>query len=72
MDFTGIIRAFIASNKSNILRDITTLINIEGHYTEKAYVEEVRDWVRHAFEQEGFKCHTEEVAENRCGLLSAV
>lgn len=63
------IAAYVDSQRENILRDIRTVVDMEGHYEEKENVEKVQQWFRSALEAEGFSCHVEPVAPDRAGLL---
>lgn len=56
------IAAYVDSQRENILRDIRTVVDMEGHYEEKENVEKVQQWFRSALEAEGFSCHVEPVA----------
>lgn len=64
--------SFIDSRKDEIIEKWKTLVNLEGHYNEKANVEKARDFVRKEFEAEGFQCHIREVAPDRCGMLIGI
>lgn len=68
----SLISQYVESQKEQILLDIQTLVNMEGHFEEKENVETVRSWVQKAFEAEGFHCSVEEVAPDRAGLLVGI
>ena len=64
--------AYIEENRERILEMLRTLVNLEGHYKEKAQVEKARDYVQALLEAEGFACHIREAAEDRAGALIGI
>jgi glutamate carboxypeptidase len=66
------IKSFIDQHRKEMLNFLIDLVNMEGHYNEKAQVEKVRNFYQAALEKEGFKCKVFEVAPDRAGILVAV
>lgn len=66
------IHAYIEDHRESILEMFRTLVNLEGHYKEKAQVEKARDYVQSLLEAEGFCCHIREVAPDRAGTLIGI
>ncbi len=65
------IKDYIAEHREEMLDFLITLVNLEGHYNEKAQVEKVRMFYQSALEKEGFDCEVIEVAPDRAGILVA-
>ncbi len=63
---------YVEEHRQQMLEDVKTVVNMEGHYTEKTNVEHVREWFQKQFEAEGFQCYTREVAPDRAGLLVGI
>jgi len=72
MDYKKIISDYVDNHQAEMLEAVKTVVNMEGHFTEKANVEKVRDWFQQQFEQEGFNCKVHEVAPNRAGILVGI
>lgn len=66
------IEVFIENHKEDMLTDLETLVNLEGHFNEKEKVEQARDWYKRQLEFEGFECHVREVSENKAGMLIGI
>ena len=66
------IQADIEARREPILEMFRTLVNLEGHYKEKAQVEKARDYVQSLLEAEGFRCRIREVAPDRAGALIGI
>lgn len=66
------IQAYITSHREEILKKYETLVNLEGHFSEKENVELARVFVQSEFEAEGFKCRIRSVGPNKAGILVGV
>lgn len=66
------ISSFIDAHKDEIIEKWKTLVNLEGHYNEKANVEKAMAWVRKEFEQEGFECYIHDLMPTRAGVLVGI
>lgn len=64
--------AYIESHREEALETLRTLVNLEGHYSEKENVERARDYIQRELEKEGFVCHIREVAPDKAGMLVGI
>jgi glutamate carboxypeptidase len=69
LDYAVMIDTYVKEHRAEMLASYETIVNMEDHFLEKGNVEAVRDWVRQQFEQEGFRCWTQEVCDDRAGIL---
>ncbi len=63
---------YIDSHREEMIEKWKTLVNMEGHYDEKANVEKAQAWLKREFEAEGFVCHVHELMEKRAGILVGI
>jgi glutamate carboxypeptidase len=66
-----IVSAYVDDHRQEMVDDLITFANLEGHFTEKENVKKAQNWFRTRLEEEGFICREREVAEDRCGILIA-
>ncbi len=66
------IAAYIDGHRKEMVEKLCQLVNLEGHFEEKANVENARDWLQRELEAEGFTCRVREVAPDRAGILVGV
>ncbi len=66
------INSFIDAHKDEMIEKWKTLVNLEGHYEEKANVEKAQAWLRKEFEAEGFECYVRDVRPDRAGILVGI
>ena len=53
-EYSDAIRQFIIAHQAEMLEKLRTLVNLEGHFYERARVEAARDWYQRELEAEGF------------------
>ena len=61
----------IDEHKEDMVQDIRTFADLEGHFEEKDNVLKARTWLQQQLEKEGFACRFREVADDRCGIMIA-
>jgi len=62
---------FIDEHKEDMVQDLRTFADLEGHFEEKDNVLKARTWLQQQLEKEGFACRFREVADDRCGIMIA-
>lgn len=62
---------FIDEHKEDMVQDLRTFADLEGHFEEKDNVLKARMWLQQQLEKEGFACRFREVADDRCGIMIA-
>lgn len=62
---------FIDEHKEDMVQDLRTFVDLEGHFEEKDNVLKARTWLQQQLEKEGFACRFREVADDRCGIMIA-
>ena len=62
---------FIDEHKEDLVQDLRTFADLEGHFEEKDNVLKARTWLQQQLEKEGFACRFREVADDRCGIMIA-
>lgn len=61
----------IDEHKEDMVQDLRTFADLEGHFEEKDNVLKARTWLQQQLEKEGFACRFREVADDRCGIMIA-
>lgn len=61
----------IDEHKEDMVQDLRTFADLEGHFEEKDNVLKARMWLQQQLEKEGFACRFREVADDRCGIMIA-
>ena len=61
----------IDEHKEDMVQDLRTFADLEGHFEEKDNVLKARTWLQQQLEKEGFACRFREVADYRCGIMIA-
>lgn len=61
----------IDEQKEDMVQDLRTFADLEGHFEEKDNVLKARTWLQQQLEKEGFACRFREVADDRCGIMIA-
>lgn len=61
----------IDEHKEDMVQDLRTFADLEGHFEEKENVLKARTWLQQQLEKEGFACRFREVADDRCGIMIA-
>lgn len=62
---------FIDEHKEDMVQDLRTFADLEGHFEENDNVLKARTWLQQQLEKEGFACRFREVADDRCGIMIA-
>ena len=71
-EYSDAIRQFIIAHQAEMLEKLRTLVNLEGHFYERARVEAARDWYQRELEAEGFLCSVLSLTpDERAGILVA-
>lgn len=66
------INEYIETHKEEMNQTLMELVNMEGRYDEKEYVEKAMEYFCGILEEEGFELKKIEVAPNRAGIVSAI
>lgn len=61
----------IDEHKEDMVQDLRTFADLEGHFEEKDNVLKARTWLQQQLEKEGFASRFREVADDRCGIMIA-